>query len=382
MTKHRIIFKISVLIFLGIILLSIITFSAHAQRFKNYTEIVELEPDKAKVEADMILLLPINNFSFSVPSDAENISISIKDSSDVRWNSSRICIVNKSIINCKLSPGQFIIKISYETQAVLNHLKEGILFKSSYESEIPATSFKYVVMLPKGYILPEEKSINYFITPAPSYISSDGRSILLIWRMEQVSERKEFSFFFKKPDDLKNAKETGILIVSNQEREYLPFWIGIPFLIIVISTFYVFKRKQKNANHLYTLNTNNPHENIENIEYVSLLDHEKKVVEILKEAENRTLWQKQIQIKSGFSKVKLSRLIKALEARGVVKKEPWGNTNKIILLNHRSLGENEENVSEEKGAENGGEKDEEKSEEKKPSLEKKEINEEEETQDP
>ena len=123
-------------------------------------------------------------------------------------------------------------------------------------------------------------------------------------------------------------------------------------------------------------------ENIENIEYVSLLDHEKKVVEILKEAENRTLWQKQIQIKSGFSKVKLSRLIKALEARGVVKKEPWGNTNKIILLNHRSLGENEENVSEEKGAENGGEKDEEKSEEKKPSLEKKEINEEEETQDP
>jgi uncharacterized membrane protein len=43
------------------------------------------------------------------------------------------------------------------------------------------------------------------------------------------------------------------------------------------------------------------------------------------------LWQKQIQNSTGFSKAKVSRLVRNLESRGLVKKIPFGNTNKIRL---------------------------------------------------
>ena len=65
--------------------------------------------------------------------------------------------------------------------------------------------------------------------------------------------------------------------------------------------------------------------------YGYLLDTEKKVIEELKKADKNELWQKQIQIATGFSKAKLSRLIRNIEARGLIKKIPMGNTNKIKL---------------------------------------------------
>jgi uncharacterized membrane protein len=62
-----------------------------------------------------------------------------------------------------------------------------------------------------------------------------------------------------------------------------------------------------------------------------LLDTEKKVIEELKKADRNELWQKQIQNLTGFSKAKVSRLIRDLETRGLVKKIIFGNTNKIRL---------------------------------------------------
>jgi len=43
------------------------------------------------------------------------------------------------------------------------------------------------------------------------------------------------------------------------------------------------------------------------------------------------MWQKQLQLKTGFSKAKLSRVIRNLESRSLVKKIPFGNANKIRL---------------------------------------------------
>ncbi|MDP3728544.1 MAG: hypothetical protein Q8R18_03770, partial [bacterium] len=58
---------------------------------------------------------------------------------------------------------------------------------------------------------------------------------------------------------------------------------------------------------------------------------EKKLITILKENDNK-LWQKQLEIKSGLSKVKLSRLLYSMEKRGLVKKEAYGASNIIHLL--------------------------------------------------
>ncbi len=62
----------------------------------------------------------------------------------------------------------------------------------------------------------------------------------------------------------------------------------------------------------------------------NLLEEEKKIVELLIGSEEG-LWQKQIEIKSGISKVRLSRKLRSLEQKGLIEKIPYGNANKIRL---------------------------------------------------
>ena len=69
----------------------------------------------------------------------------------------------------------------------------------------------------------------------------------------------------------------------------------------------------------------------ESPEYNYLLDTEKNIIEELKKADRNELWQRQIQSSTGFSKAKVSRLIRKLESRGLITKIPFGNTNKIRL---------------------------------------------------
>ena len=62
-----------------------------------------------------------------------------------------------------------------------------------------------------------------------------------------------------------------------------------------------------------------------------LIESEKAVIAELKNADKKELWQKQLQLKTEFSKAKLSRVIRNLEARNIIQKTPYGNTNKIKL---------------------------------------------------
>jgi uncharacterized membrane protein len=59
------------------------------------------------------------------------------------------------------------------------------------------------------------------------------------------------------------------------------------------------------------------------------MESEQKVVDFLRT--KGEAWQKQIQLSTGFSKAKVSRVVRNLEARGVVSKTPYGNTNKVAL---------------------------------------------------
>lgn len=57
---------------------------------------------------------------------------------------------------------------------------------------------------------------------------------------------------------------------------------------------------------------------------------ERRVVSILLENE-RSIEQNRLVALSGYSKVKISRIVKSLEERGAVKKSHLGNTNLIVL---------------------------------------------------
>ena len=71
---------------------------------------------------------------------------------------------------------------------------------------------------------------------------------------------------------------------------------------------------------------NKPEEHTRN-----LYREEKVLVEELLRAPDEELWQKALVKKSGMSAVKVSRKLRNLEAKGVIEKIPYGNTNKIRI---------------------------------------------------
>jgi uncharacterized membrane protein len=68
----------------------------------------------------------------------------------------------------------------------------------------------------------------------------------------------------------------------------------------------------------------------ENITSLLLTPEEKAIIEELKKANGR-LNQNQLVRKTGFSKVKVHRALVRLETRKIIKKYPYGLTNKIVL---------------------------------------------------
>ena len=63
---------------------------------------------------------------------------------------------------------------------------------------------------------------------------------------------------------------------------------------------------------------------------VMLNGDERKVLDLIKERPNGAL-QSELVIKSGFSKVKMHRMLKKLEAKELITRGRFGITNKVFL---------------------------------------------------
>jgi len=151
-------------------------------------------------------------------------------------------------------------------------------------------------------ILPESATLDTSDSAYPTpQKSTDGQHIILDWTgsLKKGESFSAFVIYREKP------ASSSILYITG-------------LIILVIAAFYIFVlpyiKKIREKKEIKA----------------ELVDSEKRIVNSLKKA-NGELWQKQIQLQTGFSKAKLSRMIRNLEARGVIKKIPVGNTNKIKL---------------------------------------------------
>ncbi len=207
---------------------------------------------------------------------------------------------DKTLFTCELPIGQHTLHIRYTTPYPLITLQDKLLFRTAIALPAPAEDFAYQVKLPLGYVIPSDKSTAFFVNPDPRLTYSDGQRIILVWK-NQNQNLFEISVL-SKPLVKSKAWLYGALILAT--------------LIIIALARYSFVLRKKTKE----------------IVIPELIDAEQIVVDILKKAKNHELWQKQIGVTAKLSKVKLSRVIRNLEQRGVIKKEPWGNTNKITLI--------------------------------------------------
>jgi len=194
--------------------------------------------------------------------------------------------------------------------------------------------------------LPEQATLKYklgaptpSIIPTPKDVDTDGKRMFITWDQESLSQNNAILVIFKTP----------------QDRNYLALAVLTIVALLSLIVLQQYKHKTKHPIQDNTRRSNaateiideslNTTSNIEDLKKTvsqeiqtsditrNLFDDEKKIVEILLESETKELWQKQLEIKIGYSKVKLSRKLRNLERKQIIEKIPYGNTNKIRIKN-------------------------------------------------
>jgi len=223
-----------------------------------------------------------NTIQINIPSDAS----SLYSKQNYSRENNVITIIGKNI------------ELSYITQDALQKAEDGyylvdnIKFNSDFDSAI------IKLALDTGYFLD-----NKHIYPKPSKIETDGRQITVIWELKDIKKGSDVPVF--------------LTIFSSSASSSLLIWILILVVLIVVGYFlYKFYLKKGKKDR-----------DIER----HLMESEKSILNELKKADRGELWQKQLQLKTNFSKAKLSRIVRNLESRNLVEKIPFGNTNKVRL---------------------------------------------------
>lgn len=165
-------------------------------------------------------------------------------------------------------------------------------------------NFTTIVRLPVGFTIVDPAKLVGTgvqpIEPDTGVSGSDGRRIFITWNLQnpQLGDKLDASIFYER---------TGIDI------EQILLVIFVLFLISAVVAIVITFKKRSVKDVLTVL-----HEN------------ERKVVEII--MREKEVDQRRIVKETGFSKSMISRLVKDLESRGVIKVEKKGRTNKLSLV--------------------------------------------------
>jgi len=152
------------------------------------------------------------------------------------------------------------------------------------------------IFLAESSILLDETRV---ISPKPNEITSDGRRVIIKWNNFDSPELV-FNYEF--------TKQTSII------TKIIIFILALIILTIILK--YLFQKSKTKKTNL----TKN------------LYEDEKKIINYLLEQEDNESWTKKMLKDLNITKVKLSRKLRSLEQKGLIKKIPYGNENKIILL--------------------------------------------------
>lgn len=169
--------------------------------------------------------------------------------------------------------------------------------------------------LEKGVIVKDE-----LVFPSDYVIESNGEIISITWNLKNITIGQDFAMF--------------VTLEDTKTHSNVSYWIfGIVFIIIILGVILLIyqKSRKKEKSKITRVRQKNKTKKSNKEDYDYLLDTEKRVIEELKKANRNELWQKQIQNITGYSKAKVSRLVRNLESRNLITKIPFGNTNKIRL---------------------------------------------------
>jgi len=234
-------------------------------------------------------------FSFRFYGNIKNISSNVN------------CIVDGELISCK-SENATAINIQILSDIVA---KVGNTYNFNIQLELKddVSRVTSLVTLPIGMIIKDENDI----FPSGYRTLSNGRNILVYWELENVSSTQPLVFRVKYQS------------IQPSPEIFNKFYLLILLLLIALFfvALYAFKKRKVIVKKIVRVRP-------EKIVMEVLDEYEKKVYEIVKEAGK--IRQNEIVAKTGFSKARVSRVLKSLAEKKLVKVEKRGRTNIVEAL--------------------------------------------------
>lgn len=271
-----------------IVLFSVTGFS----QIYQYNINVELG-DVAYYNVNIILVnYTDSTFSIALPGSPTNIMInstSLCTQLDSVWGKEVKCIIGDA--------SKATISISYETDKKLTKKDNYYIFSDSTIMPMNTDKLTMIVKLPEGMGLIKQEAYQ----PEDALLGSDGRRSFVYWDRDMMRQGETFdsSVAYEEVTSFDYAILEVILIV-----------IITAVVIIVVALKYF--SKQKSVQVILPV----------------LKQDEKKIFEALIKHESGVK-QKLIVTDSGYSKAKVSKILKSLNERGLVKLERIGRTNKV-----------------------------------------------------
>lgn len=203
---------------------------------------------------------------------------------------------------------------SYTADGLLEKSRDGFYFVERLNFSEDYDEVQATLNLDTGFIAEKEG-----VFPFGYETKTDGQTISVIWKLKDVKSGDVFPMFVK---------------ITDTRKSYGALWIILAAVLLFIVAYLIYRKAKMIIKPIAKAKIQpRKKKTAEKAEakYEYLLDTEKKIIEELKKADRHELWQKQIQDSTGYSKAKVSRLIRNLESRGLIAKIPFGNTNKVRL---------------------------------------------------
>ena len=292
-----------------LILCLLLTASSSAM-LSEYQSEYDIIGASALVKISLDFSQPVQGFEWKLPLDAELTGAPSVPYEILDYKDYKVMLIDDA-------RGE--IDFSYATSDVIEQSKESFFILDL--SGVGSAKKSVLVKLPEGASLKYSlSSPTPSIVPKTEDVVTDGRRIIVHWDEEDMT------------------RSEAVMIIYEQQRNYawamfLAFLLllavsGVSFFIMISRKYFPedWKKPEAAGAHPAGQRQSQRHDFTRN-----LFEEEKLVVETLLKEKTRELWQKQLEQKTGLSKVKLSRKLRSLEAKGLIEKIPYGNTNKIRL---------------------------------------------------
>ena len=264
--------------------------------------IIDFKGKTAQIQTELAFTLQTNvkNLTFILTKEPNDVEITID-------NETVDCLLQAEFARCGTwENGTHFASISYETDYPIADVGENTIIRYTDKLPYPAKVQQVTLKLPVGYIIPRErgKDESFYVSPAAAETYSDGQRIILHWEQE--------------------GQELPLSVIARKFVGPPTGWIaatGASLALALGVILWALQREKKKP----------PKKQKKKELLPKFIEDEQKVVDIIKKAPNNEAWQKEVLKETGFSKAKLSRIIRNLEQRKVITKTIYGNTNKISL---------------------------------------------------